>query len=343
MIKLHYIVLDVIIYGGMMGSINYNNEYELTKDEDIIKNNYMNYNKSSISEIKEFLLDQVIDVVRIAKENNNNIGENLRVIIPNDCEDAIKDGVLKFMTSKEGEILPNIVDDKNKIIRKIRLKELPNDKKENLEEITVNKKLELIKEQLEYMTELIEGIQTDIKNDRYGIIKGALTTYKQSLIEKDEARKKDLQTEVQVEINRAIGQMQESLNQGIDYFKEWDNIDGIKRFIKSVKYNNLSINNKLKYICLDYYYINKGINVMVEMKLEQGMRIDEIKEFLKTYKDYERLICDANIKSWLPVSNGNNNWQREIIMNCEKDKNYIEIDFDIKTLLEKREYYGDKM
>ena len=255
----------------------------------------------------------------------------------------MKEGILKFMTSKDGEILPDIVDDKNKIIRKIRLKELSVDKKENLEEITVNNKLELIKEQLEYMTELIEGIQSDIKSNRYGIIKGALLTYKQSLLEKDEIIKKDIQAKIQSEINKAIGQMQESLNKGITYFKEWDNTEGIERFIKSIKYNNLSINNKLKYICLDYYYINKGINIMLEMKLQQGMGINEVTELLETYEDYTKLIYDANIKSWLPVSNENNNWQREIIMNCEKDKKYIEIDFDIKTLLEKREYDGDKM
>lgn len=318
-----------------MENIKYDKDFKLDKKINIHMNEYK---ESSINEIKEILSDQIIKIVKIAKENNNDIGTNLRVIIPNDCKDEMKEGILKFMTSKDGEILPNIVDDKNKIIRKVRLKELSGDKKENLEEITVNKKLELIKEQLEYITELIEGIQIDIKSNRYGTIEGALTTYKQSLLEKDEICKKDLQTNVQIKINDAIGQMQESLNQGINYFKEWENTNGINRFIKSVKYNNLLINNRLKYICLDYYYINRGINTILEMKLQQGMKTNEIKEFLDVYEDYGKLICDANIKSWLPIPNESNNWQRNLIMSCEKDKNYIEIDFDIKTLLENKEY-----
>lgn len=330
MIKLCYIVF----MGDVMSNLEKRKEDKLNKTKTSAITNFIKDNKNQIDKVKEFLLDQVVEIVKVAKENNVDIGDNLRVVIPTDCKDEVKDGILKFMISKEGEILPNIVDDKNKIIRKIRLKDVSKDTKKDLEGISVKKRLDLIQEQLEYMTELLEGIQVDIKNNRYGSIEGGISTYKQSLLETDELRKKDLQTNVQVQINNAIGQMQKSLYEGINYFKAWENVDGIEKFIKGIKYNSLSINNKLKYLCLDYYYINKGISTMLEMKLSQGMNDNEIPEFLGTYDDITRVICDANIKSWLPPVNDKNNWQRELIMNCEKDKGYVVIDYDIKTLLE---------
>lgn len=300
-------------------------------------NDFINNNKDFNDKIKTLLLDQVVEIVKIAKENNNNIGENLRVSIPIDCRDKVKEGILKFMMSKDGNILPDIVDDKNRIIRKIRLKEVPDDIKIDFDRLVIDNKLDLILEKLEYMTELLEGIQSDIKNDRYGVIIGAEATYNQSRIEKDKHFRRGLLVSVQHNINMAIAQIQKSLEEGINYFKEIENSNGIRGLIKGLKYTDKSISKKLHYICLDYYYISRGVNILVKMKRSQKMSDNDILEFLSIRDESARIINESNIRSWLPNKGEKDDWKTEFIINSQNDTEYIDINFNIKDLLERNE------
>ena len=87
--------------------------------------------------------------------------EKIKIVNEEEIE-AIKYGDFKLMESKGGEILPNIVNHKNKIVKQVRLEEVKqklDDKKvDKLGEYALEQKLDAIREQIEEVVCLLEDI-----------------------------------------------------------------------------------------------------------------------------------------------------------------------------------------
>lgn len=101
-----------------------------------VKNKELNYiDKKDLQKIKDIFAKPIADIVKVAKDNNKEVEPILKAVIPEEFIEELKNGNFKLMESKAGEILPNIVDGKNKIIKQVRLEEI----KEKLDDKRVDK------------------------------------------------------------------------------------------------------------------------------------------------------------------------------------------------------------
>ena len=91
-------------------------------------------NEEDIEAIKDIFIGPVKDVIRIAKEKDEEVETIFKAVIPQEFIEAIKNGDFKLMESKGGEILPNIVNHKNKIVKQVRLEEVKQKREKILEQ-----------------------------------------------------------------------------------------------------------------------------------------------------------------------------------------------------------------
>src|SRR5699024_12518421 len=74
--------------------------------------------------IKRTLEPAVKKEVKQIKEKRNKPDIFVSAIIPPEFIEGMKDGKYKFMEALDGSLLPNIVNEKNQIVKKVRLEEI---------------------------------------------------------------------------------------------------------------------------------------------------------------------------------------------------------------------------
>lgn len=112
-----------------------------------------------------------------------------QAVIPPEMVEGMKNGKFKFMEANDGSLLPNIVDTKNKIVKKVRIEEMELSP-QNLNSVNqlsdklLNQKLDAISDQLGVIMELAIEINKQLKNNNYAKVIGAIQTINQSYLEK---------------------------------------------------------------------------------------------------------------------------------------------------------------
>lgn len=302
-----------------------------------VKNKELNYiNKKDLEKIKDIFAKPIADIVKVAKENNKEAEPILKAIIPGEFIEELKNGNFKLMESKAGEILPNIVDGKNKIVKQVRLEEI----KEKLDDKSVDKlaeyateqKLDAIKEQLECIMCVVEDIEKGQRNDRYGKVDGAIRTIKQSLDETDLDRRNRLQDGAQIEINEAIESINKEIKDGLNFFKEWEERNFLRKNIGSVKFSAWNINRKFNKLCEDYLYLNRAKTSLIELKLSQGMDKYKIDLMIQDLNEVDTQLKERKIANWLDFKSSNYEWQYRLL-NKPKYKNELILEYNMKDFI----------
>ncbi len=300
-------------------------------------------NEEDIEAIKDIFIGPVKDVIRIAKEKNEEVETIFKAVIPQEFIEAIKNGDFKLMESKGGEILPNIVNHKNKIVKQVRLEEVKqklDDKKvDKLGEYALEQKLDAIREQIEEVVCLLEDIEKGQRNNRYANIDGAIMDIKQSLLIENDNYREILQANAHSKLNYALDSIYKSFNEEITFFKEWENRGFIEKNLRPSKYSTKNIKRVFYGLCKDYLYIKKAKNVLIELQLSLGIKECEIHSLLNEFYKEDKRIEETNIKSWLPPRNNNNEWQHKIL-NMSNYDNKIVIEYNITELLKEEEENG---
>lgn len=311
-----------------------------------VNNKELNYiDKKDLEKIKDIFAKPIADIVKVAKKNNEEIEPILKVVIPEEFIEELKNGNFKLMESKTGEILPNIVDGKNKIVKQVRLEEVKeklDDKKvDELGGYATQQKLDAIKEQLECIMCVVEDIEKGQRNDRYGKVDGAIRTIKQSFNETDLDRRNRLQDGAQLEINEAIEAISKEIKDGLSFFKEWEERNFLQKNIGSVKFSTWNINKKFNKLCEDYLYLNRAKTALIELKLSQGMDKYKIDLMIQDLNEVDIEIKERKISNWLAPRSNNNEWQYRLL-DKPKYKNELIIEYNIKDFIGEGENNDDK-
>ncbi len=312
----------------------------MEKRIDRVKNKELNYiPQNDIDNLKTIFAKPVAEMIKIAKENNKEMESTFKVIIPKEFVEEFKNGNLKLMENNRGEILPNIVNSKNKIIKQIRLEEiqekLDDTKIDKLGEYITEQKLDAIKEQLECIMCLLEDIDKGIKNDRYGKVDGAIRTIKQSFDETNLDRRNRLQDSAQININEFIEVINKEIKDGLNFFKEWEERNFFQRNISSVKFSTHNINKKFNKLCQDYLYLNRAKTSLIELKLSQGMEKNKVDLMIDDLNEIDIQLKERNISNWLAPISSSNKWQYELL-NKPIYKDELIIEINVKDIIEDR-------
>lgn len=307
---------------------------------------YMKYiDKKDLEKIKDIFAKPIADIVKVTKETKKELDPILKVVIPEEFIEELKNGNLKLMESKTGEILPNIVDGKNKVVKQVRLEEVKeklDDKKvDELGEYVTQQKLNAIKEQLECIMCVIEDVEKGQRNDRYGKVDGAIRTIKQSFNETDLDRRNRLQDGAQLEINEAIEAISKEIKDGLSFFKEWEERNFLQKNIASSKFSASNINKKFNKLCEDYLYLNRAKTALIELKLSQGMDKYKVDLMIQDLNEVDIQIKERKISNWLAPRSNNNEWQYRLL-DKPKYKNELIIEYNIKDFIGEGEHNDDK-
>lgn len=311
-----------------------------------IKNKELNcIDKKDLERIKDIFAKPIADIVKVAKENNEEVEPILKAIIPEEFIQELKNGNFKLMESKAGEILPNIVDSKNKVVKQVRLEEIKeklDDKRvDKLGEYATKQKLDSIKEQLECIMCVIEDIEKGQRNDRYGNLDGAIRTIEQSFYETDLDRKNRKHDLAEIEINKAIEIIKKEIMDGLNFFKEWEERNFLQKNIGSVKFSAWNINRKFNKLCEDYLYLNRAKTSLIKLKLGQGMDKYMVDLMIQDLNEVDIQLKERKISNWLAPRNINNEWQYRLLDNT-KFKNKLIIEYNTKDFIEEGKNENDK-
>ncbi|WP_343336955.1 hypothetical protein TPELB_21030 [Terrisporobacter petrolearius] len=292
--------------------------------------------EGSIENIKGIFTKPVLDIIKTKIENKETIEPILKVVIPDEFVNQFKDGTVKLMENKNGEMLPNIVGANNKIIKQVRIEEVQEQLNSNtirkLGEYSIERKLDSIQEQLDYIVSVLEDIEKSQKNAKYAKIDGAIKDIKDSVVEDTDSYRESLQSRAQSKLNEGIESIKKDIYDNIEFFKSWEHRNFFEKNIIATKFTNKNIKRKLDNLSKDYYYIKKARVALAELKLSQGMNWEKIGLIIEDLEPINKKLERVDIIGWLPPMNKKNEWQYNLF-NINKQKSQIVLEFNTKELL----------
>lgn len=288
----------------------------------------------SIKVLKDLFLPIVQAVAKQEVKTLGDIETHYKVIIPKEVREQYKNGFLKLMEGNDGSILPNIVNDKNRIVKQIRLEELPKevnkDKLNQIDTLLLQESIQDIKDRLEYVTQVIDEVCEVQKNNLYAKIDGAIHTINQSFLENDYDRQKALQVLAQTQLNEGLEALKKDIFRGIKYFSKYDELNFLNKYLQPNKYTTKNIEKNVSCICKNYGYYKKGVGALIDLKSNQGISLDDINVMIEDFNTVDLQLKNANLKSWLQPQNRKNKWQYDLL-NIESSD--ITIEYTMEEIL----------
>lgn len=295
-----------------------------------------NFKQSNIENIKNLFAKPVLDAVKAMNEKKDNLDPILKVVIPEEFVEQLKDGTVKLMQSKNGEILPNIVGADNKVIKQVRIEEVQEKLNSNninkLGEYLLEQKLDSIQEQLDYIVDILEDIEKSQKNSKYGKINGAIKNIRDSILEECEYSRQTLQLMAQSKLNEGTESLKMDIYDSIEFFKSWENRNFFEKNIVATKFTTKNINRKLNNLSKDYYYIKKSRLALAKLKLSQGMSWNKVNLIIEDIEHINRELENIDILGWMPPRDITNEWQYNLFSRNEA-KNQLILEFKTVELL----------
>src|SRR5699024_12712527 len=133
-----------------------------------------------------------------------------------------------LMKSIDGSLLPNIVDEKNQIVKKVRLEEMelstqvfsPQDFSavNQLSDKILNHKLDALSDQMDVIIDLAREINQQLKHKTYAKVISAVETINQSNLDEKRNTRQQLQNHAQVLLNEAIATLRLEIENNLQYF-----------------------------------------------------------------------------------------------------------------------------
>ncbi|MFL2096491.1 hypothetical protein [Marinilactibacillus psychrotolerans] len=294
--------------------------------------------------IKRILEPAVKKAVKEIEEKGIKPDKFVSAIIPPEFIEGMKDGKYKFMEALDGSLLPNIVNEKNQIVKKVRLEEIEVAPKDlnavnQLSDKMLNRKLDNLSDQMDVIIDLAIEINQQLKNKTYAKVLGALETINQSNLDSKRNSRQQLQNHAQVHLNEAIATLKLDLENNIQYFSDWE-----KRTPIFNAYTTKTISRRFNQLMEDYLFFTNAKSALVNLKQSQGISIEQLRSMTKDLNEIDRQFKDIGIRSWLPPQTNENKWQHDLMDQKEMNNARFVIEYKVDEFLEEgSELENDEM
>ena len=294
--------------------------------------------------LKRILEPAVKKAVKEIEEKGIKPDKFVSAIIPPEFIEGMKDGKYKFMEALDGSLLPNIVNEKNQIVKKVRLEEIevaPQDLNavNQLSDKILNRKLDNLSDQMDVIIDLAIEINQQLKNKTYAKVLGAVETISQSNLDTRRNTKQQLQNHAQVLLNEAIATLKLDLENNIQYFSDWE-----KRTPIFNAYTTKTISRRFNQLMEDYLFFTNAKSNLVNLKRSQGISIEQLRPISKDLNEIDRQFKDIGIRSWLPPQTNENKWQHDLMDQMEMNNARLVIEYKVDEFLEEgSELENDEM
>lgn len=321
--------------------INQNYKHDLVNQNLEVSEQVRNFNfevinirENELGALKRSFEPIVREAAKRLEKKGSEPEKNFKAIIPPELIESFKNGDLSFMKSTDGSLLPNIIDEKNQIVKKVRLEEIeiaPQDIAvvNELSDRILNQKLDAISDQLDIIIDLAEEINKSLQNKNYGKIIGAIRTIEQSYLSEGRNTRQQLQNNAQGVLNESIAVLEMELEDGIQYFRNWDN----RNFFIN-EYSSFRIKRKFNKLMIDYLYLNNAKSALIELKREQGMSKENLHLMTEDLKEIDYQLIDAEINKWLPPKTNENSWHHDLLNHLYISNSRLVIEYNMDELLE---------
>lgn len=316
---------DVLEMSIKNEKININRDTDLSRINDINNKQY-NKNVDNIKSIFQYIVRNCLtlnDINRLISE------ETLKVKIPKDVVEKLKDGSARFLNDKQGDMLPSIIGKDGKIIRQIRIedlgKQLTPEKVSQLNNMVIQQQLADIYLKLEEIQEYVEDIIKGQRNDRYGKIDSGIYMYQQALNCNDSSMKNIDISNAKQSISEAVNGLKKEIIDKMDYFKTMPKENTLSYYFNILKreYTSSKISKRAKEIYEDLYYMTLGVYSLIQIYSDSN-NLEQQKEIvLKPLKDIILEVNNINLLSWIPFDK-QNRCQFEFVKNIPQSINLIE-------------------
>ena len=161
--------------------------YEVAKEVHMPKFELL-ANEDEFQVLRKMLEPAIKKAVREIEEKGIKSGKVLKAVIPPEFVEGMKEGEYKLMKSLDGSLLPNIVNEKNQIVKKLRVEEMeitPQDFNavNQLSDKVLNRKLDALSDQMDVVIDLAIEIDQQLKNKTYAKVLGAIETINQAKLD----------------------------------------------------------------------------------------------------------------------------------------------------------------
>lgn len=262
-------------------------------------------------------------------------GKIYKAVIPPEMVEGMKDGKLQFMKSLNGSLLPNIVDENNQIVKKVRLEEMelfPQDLSavNQLSDKILNHKLDALSDQMDVIIDLAREINQQLKHKTYAKVISAVETINQSNLDEKRNTRQQLQNHAQVLLNEAIATLRLEIENNLQYFGDWE-----KRTPFFNTYTTKTLERRFNQLMEDYLFFNNAKSSLVKLKRSQGISIEQLRSMTEDLRELDRQFKDVEIKSWLPPQTDENKWQHDLMNQMEMNNARLIIEYKVDEFLEK--------
>src|SRR5699024_6992491 len=294
--------------------------------------------------LKRILEPAVKKAVKEIEEKGIKPEKFISAIIPPEFIEGMKDGKYKFMEALDGSLLPNIVNEKNQIVKKVRLEEIEVTPKDlnavnQLSDKILNRKLDNLSDQMDVIIDLTIEINQQLKNKTYAKVLGAVETISQSNLDTRRNTRQQLQNHAQVLLNEAIATLKLDLENNIQYFSDWE-----KRTPIFNAYTTKTISRRFNQLMEDYLFFTNAKSNLVNLKRYQGISIEQLRPISKDLNEIDRQFKDIGIRSWLPPQTNENKWQHDLMDQMEMNNARLVIEYKVDEFLEEgSELENDEM
>ena len=258
----------------------------------------------------------------------------IKAIVPPEFVEGMRDGKFKFMESLDGSLLPNIVDENNQIVKKVRLEEMelsPQDFSavNQLSDKILNRKLDALSDQMDVIIDLAREINQQLKHKTYAKVISAVETINQSNLDEKRNTRQQLQNHAQVLLNEAIATLRLEIENNLQYFGDWE-----KRTPFFNAYTAKTLERRFNQLMEDYLFFNNAKSSMVKLKRSQGISIEQLRSMTEDLRELDRQFKDVEIKSWLPPQTDENKWQHDLMNQMEMNNARLIIEYKVDEFLE---------
>lgn len=263
--------------------------------------------------LRRMIEPAVKKAVREIEEKGTEPGKDIRAVIPPEFVEGMRNGKYKLMEALDGDLLPNIVDENNQIVKKVRLREIevsPQDFNavNQLSDKVLNRKLDALSDQMDVVIDLAIEINQQLKNKTYAKVLGAVETINQSKLDAKRNTRQQLQNHAQVLLNEAIATLRLEIENNLQYFSDWE-----KRTPFFNAYTTKTLERRFNQLMEDYLFFNNAKSSLVNLKRAQGINIEQLRSMTEDLRELDRQFKDVGIKSWLPPQTDENKWQHDLM------------------------------
>lgn len=291
--------------------------------------------EQEVQALKRILEPAVKKAVKEIERKGIEPGKIYKAVIPPEMVEGMKDGKLQFMKSLNGSLLPNIVDENNQIVKKVRLEEMqlfPQDLSavNQLSDKILNHKLDALSDQMDVIIDLAREINQQLKHKTYAKVISAVETINQSNLDEKRNTRQQLQNHAQVLLNEAIATLRLEIENNLQYFGDWE-----KRTPFFNTYTTKTLERRFNQLMEDYLFFKNAKSSLVKLKRSQGISIEQLRSMTEDLRELDRQFKDVEIKSWLPPQTDENKWQHDLMNQMEMNNARLIIEYKVDQFLEK--------